>query len=100
MDALSGDYTAVIDWQALFNVAIGLVMFILGALSKVLWDTLTVLREDMRQLSVMVNNLPTVYVRRDDFRDHREDFKDEFARMQTVLDRIETKLDHKADRGE
>ncbi len=90
----------MIDWQALFNVAIGLVMFIFGALSKVLWDTLSTLREDMRQVSVVVNNLPTVYVRRDDFKDHRDDFKDQIVRVINVLDRIENKLDGKADRGE
>ena len=90
----------MMDWQALFNVAVGLAMFIMGGLSKVLWDTLRVLREDMRQLSAVVNNLPNVYLRRDDFKDHRDDVKEQMMRMIQVLDRIETKLDGKADRGE
>lgn len=79
------------DWQALFNILLGLAGFILGGLSKVLWDTVTDLRTDMRTLSESVHRMPEVYVRRDDL-------KDQLGRIIDMLTRLDGKLDGKADK--
>ena len=83
------------DWQALFNVVLGVAAFAFGVLAKVVWDTLDSLRADMKSLADSVNHLeeklPETYLRRDDFRDHA-------SRVLNTLERIEAKLDRKVDR--
>ena len=83
------------DFQTGFNALLAAMFITLGGLGKVVWDTLSTLRKDMKSLSESVktieHNLPETYVRRDDFKEHA-------ARVLTVLDRIETKLDGKQDK--
>lgn len=83
------------NWQVLFDILLGIFMATLGGLSKVLWDTVKSLRLDLVSLSKSVSEiekkLPETYVRRDDFKAHAD-------RVLQVLDRIEAKLDSKADK--
>jgi hypothetical protein len=59
------------DYQAAFNVVLGFAAFVGGALSKIMWDTLSSLRADMTRLSDSVNQnqkeSSDTYMRRDDF---------------------------------
>jgi hypothetical protein len=83
------------DWQTGFNVVLSVAAFGMGTLAKIIWDTLTALRVDMKSLSDSVKlierSLPETYVRRDDFKEHAQ-------RVLAVLDRIEAKVNEKADK--
>jgi uncharacterized membrane protein YedE/YeeE len=62
---------AEMDWQAMFNIAMGLLIFVSGAVSTIVWGTLTALRTDMKALADTVHthqkDSTNTYVRRDDF---------------------------------
>jgi hypothetical protein len=78
----------MMDTQSLINLLFcgfgGLGGFILRAT----WTALETMRKDLQG---MQSSMSATYVRRDDFKDAIEDFK-------SVLNRIEDKLDDKADR--
>lgn len=76
------------DWQSAFNIAAGLSGFLGGWWLRVLWDAQKELRKEMGALK---DHLTENYVRRDDFKDIVKTLFDK-------LDRIETKLDQKADK--
>jgi peptidoglycan hydrolase CwlO-like protein len=77
-----------VDPQLLVNVGFGIAGTLGGFVIRALWDAMTMLQKDLQQ---MQNSLSETYVRRDDFRDHA-------SRIEGALERIEAKLDHKADR--
>lgn len=79
----------MVDWQAAFNIAIGLAGVLFGWMVRVIWDGQKDLRRDIAELSA---HIPDNYVRRDDF-------KDTAMAIFKKLDRIEDKLDGKADKG-
>ena len=59
-----------------------------GWLARTLWDAVQTLREEIHQLEV---DLPSNYIRKDEFQDSMKEIKD-------MLARIFDKLDQKADR--
>lgn len=83
------------DWQALFDLAYGAVLLLLGAVGRVLWDANKSMRHDLRNLAAQIaaveRALPATYVRRDDWIAAVE-------RIERAVERIETKLDSKADK--
>ena len=72
----------------LFNWAIGLLLTLLGVIIKTIWDALTELRNEIKGVHILVAG---DYVRRSD---HDATTTALFAK----LDRIEDKIDRKADK--
>ena len=70
-----------------------------GWLVKVLWDAVSELKRDLGNLE---RNLPSVYVRRDDFRDVTRELKDDmrtgFAKIEATLNVLFKRLDSKEDK--
>jgi hypothetical protein len=70
-----------------------------GWLVKVLWDAVGDLKRDLGNLE---RNLPSVYVRRDDFRDATRELKDDmrtgFAKIEATLNVLFKRLDSKEDK--
>jgi hypothetical protein len=70
-----------------------------GWLVKVLWDGVGDLKRDLGNLE---RNLPSVYVRRDDFRDVTRELKDDmrtgFAKIEATLNVLFKRLDSKEDK--
>lgn len=76
------------DIQDLFMSALGIACSVLGWFGRELWSAVSTLKRDLKELTKEINEK---YVRKDDFRD----FKTE---LMNVLNRIEQKLDNKADK--
>jgi hypothetical protein len=70
-----------------------------GWLVKVLWDAVGDLKRDLGNLE---RNLPSVYVRRDDWRDATRELKDDmksgFAKIEATLNVLFKRLDSKEDK--
>lgn len=69
------------SWQDVATAAMYVLFAILGAIVRTLWDA-------VREIE---KNLPEVYVRRDDFKEHAQ-------RVEAAVQRIIEKLDEKADK--
>ena len=84
------------DYQTLFNIAGGLVGFLGGWWMKVLHDSVRDLQDADKRLADKVSSIEVLvagnYVKRDDFDKSVE-------AIFRKLDRIEDKLDGKADKG-
>lgn len=76
------------EFQTLFNAAIGGVMMLSGWILRAVWDALKSLREDLHSLE---RNIPHTYVRRDEYREDLRDIKE-------MLRHISGKLDEKQDK--
>lgn len=76
------------DTQVLLNALFGLAGMLGGAVLRATWAALEKMRED---LGALQKSIGETYVRRDDFRDHA-------MRVEATLERIEAKLDMKADK--
>lgn len=74
--------------QAIFNIVLGCLLSILGWIARTLWDAVTALKDDLAKLR---EELAKDYVSKDDFKS----VSDNIIRK---LDRIEDKLDGKADK--
>jgi len=71
------------DFQLLFNVACSIVGTIAGWLFKVLWDAISDLKEDIKEIE-------RGYVMKDDYRIDIAEIKGLLAR---IFDRLDTKAD-------
>jgi hypothetical protein len=71
------------DFQILFNVACSIVGTIAGWLFKVLWDAISDLKEDIKDIE-------KGYVQKDDYRIDIAEIKSMLAR---IFDRLDTKAD-------
>jgi len=76
------------DLQDFFLMGLSLACSVLGWFGRELWSAVSALKSDLKELTKEINEK---YVRKDDFRD----FKTE---LMNVLNRIEQKLDNKADK--
>jgi hypothetical protein len=76
------------DTQTLVNICAGAVLAVLGWFARVLWEAVSALREDLHKLEV---DLPSNYIRRDEFQDGMKEIKD-------MLGKIFDRLDNKADK--
>ena len=83
------------DYQELYNTAIGLVLFLIGWAMRILWDTLKELKDADRDLAEKVGRMEVLvageYVK-------RSDFDAIMLRLFEKLDHIESKIDKKADK--
>jgi len=76
------------DTQNLINIGIGVVLPVIGWLTRQLWDAVQELKRDINGLELHVSEN---YARKDDV-------VAKFDRIEQLLDKIYDKLDTKADR--
>lgn len=76
------------DPQTIINAAAGVILTGMGWFARQLWDAVKELREDLHKLET---NLPSTYLRRDEFRDGIKEIKD-------ILNEIFRKIDDIRDR--
>lgn len=76
------------DTQTLINLATGSFIALLAWLGQTLWDAVTRLKDDLHRVEL---ELPTSYVR-------KEDFAESLRTISDKLDKISDKLDEKADK--
>lgn len=83
------------DYQELYNTAIGVVLLLLGWAMRILWDTLRELKDTDRDLADKVGRIEVLvageYMKKDDF-------DRIMLRLFEKLDHIESKIDNKADK--
>ena len=83
------------DFQDLFNIAVGFIMTMLGWFLRVAWDALSKLQQQYRELADKVARIEVLvageYVK-------KEDFERVIERLFDKLDHIEIKIDNKADK--
>jgi hypothetical protein len=83
------------DFQVLFNLAMGFIMTLFGWFLRVSWDSLSKLQEQDRELADKVARIEVLvageYVK-------KEDFERVIERLFDKLDHIEIKIDNKADK--
>lgn len=75
------------DSQMMINLAAGAVLAGLGWFARVLWEAVNKLQEDLHQLEV---ELPSHYLRRDEFHDTMREIKEMLGK---IFDRLDTKAD-------
>lgn len=83
------------DTQAIINVAIGVIGFLGGWVLKVVWESLKDLQAADKELTEKVATIEILVA---GSCVTREDFANTIRAVFTKLDRIEDKIDHKADR--
>jgi hypothetical protein len=76
------------DWQPYINITAGIVFACVGWFARQIWGAMQELKADLKTLEV---KLPIEYVR-------KHDLSDTMNRLYQILDRIERKLDDKADK--
>ena len=74
--------------QSIINWALGGISAALGWFAREMWTAVKELKEDLAQLR---ESIPKEYIRRDDFVEFKRD-------VMSVLERIEHKIDQKADK--
>ncbi len=84
------------DAQSIINLAFGCVGTLFGWILKVVWDSVTTLQAETKQIT---KDLHANYVRKDDFRDVMTEVREEMREMRSVLTRIFDKLENKADKS-
>ena len=96
----------MVEHQQLINWLFVVAGAAFGWLLKVIWDAISRLKDDMKQIE---RDLPSIYVRKDDFRqavqdvkddmrEIRQDMKDGFTKMDNTLGLLFKKLESKEDR--
>jgi hypothetical protein len=73
--------------QDLVNLVIGVAGAAMGWMLKVVWDSIRLLQDDMKELE---RALHTKYVSKDDYRADIQDIK---AMVKAIFDRLERKAD-------
>ena len=85
--------------QLVFNWAVALAGFLGGWALKVIWDSISEVRKDLKQMD---SNMHEDFVRRDDFREAireiKSDMKEGFRSVNDTLGLIFKKLDNKEDK--
>lgn len=71
------------DMQTIINVIAGSILTVLGWLARELWGAIKELQRDMREIEI---NLPTNYVK-------KEDFSKSLTEIKELCDKIFEKLD-------
>jgi len=83
------------EFQGLFNAAIGALFLLMGWFLRIMWDSLQGLQKQDRELAEKVGKIEVLvageYVKKDDFDRIIE-------RLFDKLDHIELKIDNKADK--
>lgn len=77
----------IMEPQAFFNIAISAGIALIGWLAREMWGAIKELRKDIHKIEV---DLPTVYIRRDEFNEGVKEIKD-ICRQ--IFERLENKAD-------
>lgn len=77
----------IVDQQFLINTIAGVVLTVMGWFARVLWEAVKKLQEDLHQLEI---ELPSNYVRKDEFSDNMREIKDMLGK---IFDRLDNKVD-------
>ena len=87
------------EWQSVFNLAMGFVMASLGWFAREIWDAIKDVRRDIKDLDTRMH---TDFVRKDDFKDamaeHKHDMNAGFREIKEMIGTLFSKLDNKADK--
>jgi len=75
------------DTQSLINLGVGAAIAIGGWFGRELWDAVKKLREDLHRIEV---ELPSNYLRRDEFGEGMKEIRDLFNK---VFDKLDGKVD-------
>jgi hypothetical protein len=81
-----------IDPQTLINAGIGVIMAVGGWFARELWGAVAELRRDVRQIEI---DLPSHYLRKDEFRDGLNEIK---GILREIFVKIDDLKDKKADK--
>ena len=81
-----------VDYQMLFNIALGAASFLGG------W-VLNNMTKAIERLDKDVRDLPHTYVSRDDFKDMRDEMRGSFDKIDTTLGTIFKRLERKEDKN-
>ena len=71
----------------MINIGAGLALSVIGWLARTLWDAVTKLQNEIHQLEV---DLPSNYIRKDEFAESMKEIKDMLGR---IFDRLDKKVD-------
>ena len=77
----------MMDLQILINVIGGSILAIMGWFARQLWEAVKELRADLHRIEVQ---LPSNYIRRDEFNDGIKELKDMLGK---IFDRLDNKVD-------
>lgn len=77
----------VMDTQTMINIAAGVALSVTGWLARALWEAVHKLQEDIHQIEI---ELPSNYIRKDEFQETMKEIKDMLGR---IFDRLDTKVD-------
>lgn len=80
------------DTQTLINFALGAFLAIIGWLARQLWEAVERLKSDLHQIEV---DLPSRYVRREEFSDALKEIKD---LCRQIFDKVDSLEKRKADK--
>jgi hypothetical protein len=80
------------DTQTLINFALGALLALVGWLARQLWEAVERLRSDIHELEV---ELPSRYVRREEFSDGIKEIKD---LCRQIFDKVDSLEKRKADK--
>lgn len=80
------------DTQMLINVALGSLLALVGWLARQLWEAVERLKSDIHELEV---ELPSRYVRREEFSDGIKEIKD---LCRQIFDKVDSLEKRKADK--
>jgi len=85
----------IMDYQELYNVAMGFVMLLGGWFMRIIWDSLNKLQDADKDLAEKLGKIEVLvageYVKKDEF-------NVVMLRLFEKLDHIESKIDNKADK--
>ena len=76
------------DLQTILNMVFSVSMMLAGWGLRTVWDAVKTLQNDIKEIE---RDLPSTYVRRDDY-------KDDMAEVKDILHKIFDRLDNKADK--
>ena len=82
----------LMDLQAIYNIGIGVVLAGIGWFAREIWGAVAELRRDLRQIEI---DLPSNYLRKDEFREGLNEIK---GILNEIFRKIDDIKDKKADK--
>lgn len=83
------------EMQSLINIAAGTSVAVGGWFARQLWDSVQALKKDIHQIEV---DLPINYVRREELDKKMDHIESMFQRIYDKIERVEEKINEKADK--
>ena len=74
--------------QMIINLATGTIIAAMGWFARQLWDAMKELRQDLHRIEM---DLPSNYMRKDDFRDGMKEIKELFSEVFRKIDDLKEK---------